>query len=157
MSKFSSEFVPWKLSDLQNQSLYFTKQTENFQFHHVQGVSFRNGLYELALTDIDMQVRFGLKMVLECWDREFLGTTTIFQKSNISWPQQPPTERVPDISEKLDFWWSIPWKGASIGHIGARDDLTIRISNFFDEMRLLRSSRPLRLLRLLRSLRLLRL
>ena len=32
----------------------------------IQGVSFRNGLYELALTDIDMQVRFGLKMVLEC-------------------------------------------------------------------------------------------
>ena len=48
---------------------------------HVQGVSFRNGLYELALTDIDMKVRFGLKMVLECWDREFLGTTTIFQKN----------------------------------------------------------------------------
>ena len=33
---------------------------------YLQGVSFRNGLYELALTDIDMQVRFGLKMVLEC-------------------------------------------------------------------------------------------
>ena len=33
-------------------------------------------------------------MVLECWDREFLGTTTIFQKNNISWPQQPPTEKV---------------------------------------------------------------
>ena len=41
-----------------------------------------------------MQVKFGLKMVLECWDREFLGTTTIFQKTNISWPLQPPTERV---------------------------------------------------------------
>ena len=122
----------------------------------IQGVSLRNGLYELALTDKDMQVRFGLKMILECWDREFLGTTTIFKKSNISWPQQPPTERVPDISEKLDFWWSIPWKGVSIGHIGARDNLTIKISNFLDEMRLLRSLRTLRLLRLLRSLRLLR-
>ena len=33
-------------------------------------------------------------MVLECWDREFFGTTTIFQKTNISWPQQPPTEKV---------------------------------------------------------------
>ena len=26
-----------------------------------------------------------------------------FQKSSIGWPQQPPTERVSDISEKLDF------------------------------------------------------
>ena len=26
-----------------------------------------------------------------------------FQKSSISWPQQPPTERVSDISEKLNF------------------------------------------------------
>ena len=122
----------------------------------VQGVSLRNGLYELALTDKDMQVRFGLKMIQECWGREFLGITTIFKKSFISWPQQHPTERVPDISEKLDFWRSIPFQGVSIGHIGARDNLTIRISNFFDEMRLLRSLRPLRLLRSLRSLRLLR-
>ena len=41
-------------------------------------------------------------------------------------------------------------------HLGAMDDLTIRISNLFDEMRQSRSLRPLRLLRLLRSLRLLR-
>ena len=26
-----------------------------------------------------------------------------FQKSSIGWPQQPPTVRVADISEKLDF------------------------------------------------------
>ena len=37
------------------------------------------------------------------------------------------------------------------GHFGARNDPTIRISNFFDEMRL---SRSLRLLRPLWSLRL---
>ena len=40
------------------------------------------------------------------------------------------------------------------GHFGARNDPTIRISKFFDEMRLPRSLKPLRLLRLLRSLRL---
>ena len=28
---------------------------------------------------------------------------TSFQKIDIGWPQQPPTERVSDISEKLDF------------------------------------------------------
>ena len=26
-----------------------------------------------------------------------------FQKIYINWPQQPPTEKVSDISEKLDF------------------------------------------------------
>ena len=54
-------------------------------------------------SDRQRYVRFGLRMVLEYWDREFLGTTTIFQKSNISWPQQPPLEGASDISEKLDF------------------------------------------------------
>jgi hypothetical protein len=39
-----------------------TKYTEGL----LQGISFRNGLYELALRDKDMQLRLGLKMVLEC-------------------------------------------------------------------------------------------
>ena len=77
-----------------------------------------------------MQVKFGLKMILECWDGEFLGITTIFQKNNIDWPQQPPTETFSDISEKLDFWWSILQKGTVVGHLGASDDQTIIISNF---------------------------
>ena len=42
-------------------------------------------------------------------------------------------------------------KGKSIG---ARNDPIIRISKYFDEMRLSRSLRPLKLLGLLRSLRL---
>ena len=29
--------------------------------------------------------------------------STSFQKNDIGWPQQPPTERVSDISEKFDF------------------------------------------------------
>ena len=57
-------------------------------------------------------------------------SSTSFQKNDIGWPQQPPTERVSDISKKLDFSWSIPQKGTGIGHLGARDDQTIRISNF---------------------------
>ena len=32
----------------------------------------------------------------------------------------------------------MPQKGTDIGHLGARDDETIWISKFFDEMRLLR-------------------
>ena len=86
------------------------------------------------------------------WD--FCVSSTSFQKNDIGWPQQPSTERVSDISEKLDFWPSIPQKGTGSGHLGARDDQTIRISIFFDEMRLSRSMRPLRLLRPLWSLRL---
>ena len=61
-------------------------------------------------------------------------SSTSFQKSNIAWPQQPPTEKIPNISEKLDFWWSIPQKGTSIGHFGARDDQTIMIRNFLEEI-----------------------
>ena len=72
-------------------------------FMYVQGISFRNGLYELALRDKDMQVRLGLKMVLEPSDGEFLGTITIFQKSDISWPQQPRIKKGAKISKKLDF------------------------------------------------------
>ena len=83
-----------------------------------------------------------------------LFSSTSFQKNDNGWPQQPPTERVSDISKKLDFSGSIPQKGTGIGHLGARDDQIIRISNYFDEMRLSRSLRPLRLSRSLRSLRL---
>ena len=34
---------------------------------------------------------------------EFCVSSVSFQKSNIGWPQQPPTESVSNISEKLDF------------------------------------------------------
>ena len=84
----------------------------------------------------------------------FCVSSTSFQKINIGWPQQPPTERVSDISTILDFWWYIAQNGTGIDHLGAWTDQTIRISKIFDEMRLLRSLRPLRLLRPLRSLRL---
>ena len=53
---------------------------------------------------------------------------TSFQKIDTGWPQESPTERVSGISEKLDFWWSIPKKGTGIGHLGARDDQTIIIN-----------------------------
>ena len=45
-------------------------------------------------------------------------------------------------------------KGTGIDHLDAKDDQTIKISKFFDEMRLSRTLRPLRLLRLLRLLKL---
>ena len=54
-----------------------------------------------------------------------------FEKSNIGWPQQPLTERLPSISKNLDFWWFNPQKGASIGHFCASGDEIIKIRKFF--------------------------
>jgi hypothetical protein len=80
--------------------------------------------------------------------------STSFQKSNIGWPQQPPAKRVPNISKKLDFWWSISQNRTNIGHFGARNAQTIRIRKFFEEIGLVRLVTPVRLQRLLRSMRL---
>ena len=32
----------------------------------------------------------------------------VLKKNTMGWPQQPPTEKVPDINEKWDFLVSIP-------------------------------------------------
>ena len=40
-------------------------------------------------------------------------------------------ERVPDISNNLDFWWSLPQKEAGFDHLGAGESLAISISLFF--------------------------
>ena len=124
---------------------------------YLQGPSWQSVYSKFALRDRNMQFRFCLEVSVYSWGWEIWVSSTSFQKSNKSWPQQPLKEWLPDISKKLDFWLSIPQKGTGFDHLGARDDLTIRISNFFDKMRLFRPLRPLRLLRLLRSLRLQRL
>ena len=54
-----------------------------------------------------------------------------FWINDIGWPQQPLTEKVADISKKMEFWWFIPQNGTVIGHLGVKDDQTIRISNLF--------------------------
>jgi hypothetical protein len=41
---------------------------------------------------------------------EFYAWSTIWNFFDLTCPQQPPSERVPYISDKLDFWWSIPQK-----------------------------------------------
>ena len=42
---------------------------------------------------------------LTAWSRglPICVSSITFQKSSIGWPQQPPTERVSDISKKWDF------------------------------------------------------
>jgi hypothetical protein len=69
------------------------------------------------------------------------------------WPPQPPRERVLKINKIVGFWCSISHWETRIGVFGAMIDGNIKLSQFFCEMRLLRSLRPLRLWRLLRSLR----
>ena len=89
---------------------------------------------------------------VECWCLVASGGLEIwvpwisFLKSNTGCP--PPTGKGSKISKNLGFWWSIPQKWTSIGHFGAREHGTIRTIKFCDEIRLLRSLRPLRLLRL---------
>ena len=132
----------------------FAKQNRNiFGFSHIEGVSYWRVQSKSALRGRRINNFIELWCLVASGGLEICVSSTSFQKNDIGWPQQPLTERVSDISEKLDFWWSIPQKGTGIGHLGARDDQTIMISRFFDEMRLSRSLRPLRLLRLLRSLR----
>ena len=72
-----------------------------------------------------------MKVSVYFWGLGIWVSSTNFWKSNIGWPQQPPSERVPYISEKLGLWWSISQRMTSIGHFGAIDDQTIRIRIFF--------------------------
>ena len=53
---------------------------------------------------------------------------------DLTQPQRPLLERVPYISEKLEFWQSIPQKMTSIGYFGASDDRILRIRIFFEEI-----------------------
>jgi hypothetical protein len=60
----------------------------------LQGVSYWNVLFELTLTDRNMQARICLKVVLITWVWGICVSSTSFQKNYIGWPQQPPTEKV---------------------------------------------------------------
>ena len=85
----------------------------------IQGISHWTVLYELALTDKNVQVKSCLKVVLESWDDKFLTESRMSMKN-------------------LDFWWFIQPKGASISHFGARDNPTISTRKFFSEIGILR-------------------
>ena len=56
-----------------------------------------NWLWQIS---IYMQARICLKVVLKSWDLDIWVSSTSFQKNNIGWPQQPPTEKV-QISVKI--------------------------------------------------------
>ena len=73
---------------------------------------------------------------------EICVSLTSFQKNDITWPQQPLTERVSDISKRLDFWWSIPQKGTSIGHCYQVNDCSSKILLIKGGMYYLRHCHP---------------
>ena len=55
----------------------------------------------LRVRRIDDFFEYGAQWFQEVWIFEF--HQSVFQKSNIGWPQLPPTENLSNISEKLDF------------------------------------------------------
>ena len=67
------------------------------------------------------------------WVVGIYAWSTVWNFFDLTWSQWPQSERVPYISEKLDFLWSIPQKITSIGYFGASDGQTIRIRKFFWE------------------------
>jgi hypothetical protein len=89
----------------------------------VQGVSHWNEQSNLALTGIKIDNFIDIMCSTNAWGYDILTFVTIFQKSNIGWPQQPPTERVSDISKKTGFlmihslkrdqYWSFWYQGWS--------------------------------------------
>ena len=59
----------------------------------------------------------------------YLSFMNQISKSNMGWPQQPPTEKVLKSVKRMIF--DDPFHRNGIGHFGARDDQTIRMSNSF--------------------------
>ena len=82
----------------------------------------------MALRDRRTNIFFELGCVVALGSLDIWVSSICFKKSNISWPQQPPTRKGIIYQWKMEFWWSIPQKGAGIGHLSARDDPSIRIS-----------------------------
>ena len=56
------------------------------------------------------------------WVVEIYAWSTIWNFFDLTQPQRPPSESMPYIGEKLNFWWSILQKITSIGYFGASDD-----------------------------------
>ena len=69
--------------------------------YFIQGNSHWNVKSNLGMTDINMLVRFCLKVFVWFWGLDIWVSSTNFQKSNIDWPQQPPIEKVLKFSKNF--------------------------------------------------------
>ena len=81
-------------------------QLQNIKIHLpsfklIQGVRGQSGLFNLTLRERNIQVRLYLKVVLKCRLVDILIIRTNFQKSNLGWPQQPPTEKVQKVKSDI--------------------------------------------------------
>ena len=57
----------------------------------------------MALRDRRPNISFDLWCLVASGGLDICVSSTSFQKNDIGWPQEPPTERVSDISTNLDF------------------------------------------------------
>ena len=69
----------------------------------LQGVSNWNAQSKLALTDEKIEIFNFISYVAYSGGYDIWFLSTSFQKSNIGWPQQPPTKRMSDTSKNWIF------------------------------------------------------
>ena len=69
----------------------------------LQGVSYRRMQSKSALRGRMVNNFIELWCLVASGGVEICVSLTSFQKNDITWPQQPLTERVSDISKRLDF------------------------------------------------------
>ena len=75
---------------------------------YIQGISLWNVSFKSTLTDRSMHVRFCLKVSVNSLGYGIWISSTSFQKSNIGWPQKPPTENSTWVFMILSFFFKTP-------------------------------------------------
>ena len=78
-------------------NLINTKTIGDKKFHFfilVQGISYWDVKSNLGLTNRNVFVRFSLKVFVWSWGFDIWVSSRDFQRKNIDWSQQPPTERL---------------------------------------------------------------
>ena len=89
MSINDMQFVTTKLTSqcyyAKNMQVYLQAEpwfwsTKKYVCTYLQGISYWNVKSDLGLTDENMQDRFGLKVVLEFWDKEIFVITASFNE-----------------------------------------------------------------------------
>ena len=106
------EFMEWKLITKQlNRNIFFLSilVLTILMITCLQGVSCWRVQSKSALRGRRINDFIDLWCLVASGGSYICVSSTSFQKNYIGWPQQPPTERVSDISEKLAFWWSFPF------------------------------------------------
>ena len=99
----TSEWQKWVLVFQELDANFCHELFKIAQSLFLQGVRGQSGFSNWALRERNIQVKLYLKVVLKSWDVDILIIKTNFQKINIGWPQQPPTEKM----QKLENYVSL--------------------------------------------------